>query len=200
MRDIYEERPLLRNGFLLEGTDKDLLDYLLPNTFKHGSCRRVFEFRNELIRSALPLTPDPNGGKGTKDNIGIVVKVACLYENSILDGVEANLTEWNVWCRALGHPEIQRWLCPVLDISMDGRFLTMARCEPIANKDIPDKIPAFLADVHSLNWGWYTDPDTKERRPVMLDYGHVKPVYIEQRYNTYDEANYIDREAKMRTE
>lgn len=191
MNDVYEERPVLRNGHLLEGTSGDLLDYLLPNTFKHGSCRRVYEFRNELIRSGLPVIPDVNGGKGTKLKNGIVVKVACLYENSILEGIEANITEWNVWCRSMGKPEVQKWLCPVLDISSDGRFLTVARCEPIRNNDVPDLVPEFLADVHSLNWGWYTDPDTNERRPVMLDYGHIKPNY------NLDKLRLVSREDKM---
>lgn len=93
---------------------------------------------------------------------GMTRKVfACNINNDFVVKVESdeirshfqNLIEWYVWNRVCGTP-FEKWFAPVHEMAPDGRVLLMHRTQPIADHDLPKKMPAFFTDFKPGNFGW----------------------------------------------
>ena len=92
-----------------------------------------------------------------------VVKV----EDEDDDGNFCNVNEWKTWTTKKHELAVAGWLAPCHQISHGGRFLIQSRTRPVAKKDLPVKIPAFLTDVKAENFGRLDD------RVVCHDYGFI---------------------------
>lgn len=49
---------------------------------------------------------------------------------------------------------VKDWFCPVTWISPNGRILVMKKTRQYENRKKPEKVPKFLWDVKSENFGW----------------------------------------------
>lgn len=49
---------------------------------------------------------------------------------------------------------VKDWFCPVVWLSPNGRILVMKKTQQRNNRKKPEKIPKFLWDVKSNNFGW----------------------------------------------
>lgn len=92
----------------------------------------------------------------------------CRPNSSLVVKVEkehtfCNVREWTTWSD-LESSKWADWLAPCICISNNGKFLLQSRADGILNKTLPDKIPDFLDDTHSANWGVF------EKRLVCFDY------------------------------
>jgi hypothetical protein len=119
----------------------DFANFFLGNVLDEGCYRKVF------LHAVYPKR--------------YVIK----YEKS--DVQFANVTEYMIWNELAATP-IGRCLAPVRAMSPCGIWLIQDRCEPLAKRDAPRKVPSFLADLKVSNWGWLRD------RPVCFDYGNHK--------------------------
>lgn len=90
-----------------------------------------------------------------------VVKVEA-YNNNF-----SNVKEWEIW-RSAEYTSVEKWLAPCYYCSGNGVILIQAMTTPVSKKNLPKKVPAFLAkDLKEENWGWYKD------RVVCHDYGNA---------------------------
>lgn len=79
----------------------------------------------------------------------------------------SNIKEWEIW-QEVENTSLEKWLAPCIHISADGTVMIQRMTNPISKKDLPKKIPAFLAkDLKEENWGWY------QGRAVCHDYGNA---------------------------
>ncbi|QAX96257.1 hypothetical protein [Vibrio phage vB_VmeM-Yong XC32] len=181
----------MRNGDILPEDKEDLLKFLLPHAYPKGTSRKVFDLNGGKFCFSMR---SPLLGEGKEDNYSQpkVVKVACFYESGRFYGISDNIREWDVWSQVRDKPELAKWFCPVADISDCGRYLVMLKCDPIAPEDIPEMIPDFLEDVHDANWGMLTHEGVT--RPVMLDYGHIRPKYIPSDFQLINQQKKAARE------
>lgn len=159
-----------------------LLEYLLPTVLGRGSSRSVYLNKQPVrIESSLPsdITEDDKETIKKLFNCETVVKVAHSYHDSLHYGILSNINEHSLWhhfvSRGDKYKEHRRWLCPVLDISQCGKYLTMVKTEKLKEDEMPVKLPSFLSDTQFGNFGWLTVD--KEKRIVCHDYGDLSGVY-----------------------
>lgn len=82
----------------------------------------------------------------------------------------SNVMEEKFWSDQQHYEPVRKWLCPIEFLSPDGRLLLMRRVEPIrATDELPDKLPAFLADLKPENFGWL------DGNLVCVDYAWTVP-------------------------
>lgn len=74
-----------------------------------------------------------------------------------------NIIEWETWSRVRGTP-FEKWFAPCRWISSNGSVLIMAKTSKPAK--YPDKVPAFMTDLKTDNWGIY------KGKFVCHDYGY----------------------------
>ncbi len=108
-------------------TYQDAFNLLCGDKIGEGTTRTVFECK---------LRPE------------LVVKVE---DGDMRDF--ANVVEAKFWSEYEGSPAIAKWLAPVEFLSPDGRILLQRRADPVREKELPKKIPAFLADTKVGNFG-----------------------------------------------
>lgn len=71
-----------------------------------------------------------------------------------------NMREFLFWDTILYQDDIKKWLCPVKEMSANGRVLIMQKMQPITEKNkhkIPKKIPVWLSDMKWDNYGFIGD-------------------------------------------
>ncbi len=84
---------------------------------------------------------------------------------------QCNVSEYLLWqeikglCGELAW--VKDWFAPVKWISPCGRLLVMERTKPTSSKKKPEKVPKFLWDVKSDNFGWLRG------KYVCHDYGSI---------------------------
>lgn len=77
-----------------------------------------------------------------------------------------NVSEWEAW-EWLRGTKRGNWLAPCLSISPNGLILLQRRVTPMRDSERPKKIPAFLTDIKTDNFGWL------DGRVVCIDYGTI---------------------------
>lgn len=77
-----------------------------------------------------------------------------------------NVSEWELWGWVDKTP-MARWFAPCVDISSSGAILTQRRVTPLREGERPAKLPAYLCDLKTENFGMY------QGRVVCCDYGTV---------------------------
>ena len=120
---------------------QDAFNILCDEKIGAGSCREVY------TSTLLP---------------NIVIKVETEAFRTF-----QNAMEHAFWQDAKDHDEIARWLAPVRHISPEGRILIQDRVMPIAEHDLPRKLPTFLNDIKPANFGRLGE------RIVCCDYGYI---------------------------
>lgn len=82
-----------------------------------------------------------------------------------------NMREMKFWCDHQHLPEVAKWLAPCTYLSPDARVMLQRRVLPILDDELPEKLPAFLADIKPDNFG------RLEGRIVCVDYAiiNLKP-------------------------
>lgn len=84
--------------------------------------------------------------------------------------VFANVMESKFWSDHQFYAKVADWLAPIEFMSPDGRVLLQQRCDPVPDSyELPDKLPAFLADHKRENFGLL------KGRLVCLDYALTIP-------------------------
>ena len=82
----------------------------------------------------------------------------------------ANVLEHKFWSDHQHYKPVASWLAPCEYLSPDGRISLQQRCEPLpSNYKLPDKLPSFLADVKSDNFGLL------KGKLVCMDYAMTIP-------------------------
>lgn len=76
----------------------------------------------------------------------------------------SNIEEWEVW-RTVAHTAHAKWFAPVIQIAGGGSMLLQRRTQPLRPDELPEKIPAYLTDTKSENFGLL------DGRFVCHDYG-----------------------------
>ena len=77
----------------------------------------------------------------------------------------ANVMEDAFWADHQFYRPVSRWLAPCAFLSPDGRILLQKRCDPIVRSThLPEKLPGFLTDVKTDNFG------TLDGKVVCFDY------------------------------
>lgn len=122
---------------------KEAFHLLVGNHIGGGAYRQVFHSRID------PLT---------------VVKIEAD------SGSFANVHEWEVWDQMQYGP-LKKWFAPCLSISPCGAVMIQAATTPASKRDLPKKVPGFLTDLKSENWGWIKDK--LGERIVCHDYGNI---------------------------
>ena len=82
-----------------------------------------------------------------------------------------NMREMKFWCDYQYQPRIAQWLAPCTYLSPDARVMLQRRVMPIMDSELPEMLPAFLADVKADNFG------RLDGRIVCVDYAivHLNP-------------------------
>lgn len=78
-----------------------------------------------------------------------------------------NVIEARMWEEVQYYKPMAKWLAPVVSISPCGKILIQYRAQPLAVKDLPEMVPAFLQDIKRDNWGVFNG------KPVCFDYGSI---------------------------
>lgn len=125
-------------------TRRDIVDLFLGRKIGSGCARDVYECAFDS-RS--------------------VIKVESKYASF------QNVSEWKIW-EALRDTPQARWLAPCIAISATGSVLLMRKTEPLQEKQLPKKMPAWLTDFHMANYGML------DGRVVCHDYGVADSVVI----------------------
>lgn len=93
-----------------------------------------------------------------------VVKLELLNTN-------CNQTEYELWDQIkelkAGLAWVKDWFAPIKWISPNGRVMIMKRTFEKENKELPNKVPAFMSDVKLNNFGWIGN------KFVCHDYGFL---------------------------
>lgn len=97
---------------------------------------------------------------------------ACKLRDDLVVKVEedenrrfANVLEMEFWNDHQFYEPVAKWLAPIIMLSPDGRVLLQKRCNPIPSGfDLPEKMPAFLTDLKTGNFGFF------DGRLVCFDY------------------------------
>lgn len=76
-----------------------------------------------------------------------------------------NIIEQQTWLAVRDDPEFAKWFAPVHHLSTNGKILLMSKVEPIRKSERPKKMPNFLTDFRTSNYGMF------EGRVVCCDYG-----------------------------
>lgn len=123
---------------------KELQSLFLGEQIGEGMSRKVYEYHD-------PLT-------------GAVDRAVVKYEGQLVAGHFQNVAEWEIWEWVRATP-MQKWFAPCYAISPCGLYLIQARVDPLRRKEWPKKLPAFLGDLKTENFGML------EGRVVACDYG-----------------------------
>lgn len=75
-----------------------------------------------------------------------------------------NVMEWQAWNR-VKHTKIAKWFAPCVGISATGAVLIQRRTTIAGMSEYPDKLPSFLTDIKTSNYGML------DGRFVAHDYG-----------------------------
>ena len=79
-----------------------------------------------------------------------------------------NLLEWETWLNVKHRPQaVKKWFAPCLLISKCGRMLIQRRVKRLDPNKLPPKLPHFLADFNTKNFGLIG------QQVVACDYGAV---------------------------
>ena len=81
--------------------------------------------------------------------------------------IKQNFIECCLWEMYHDDPLGRKWLAPVTGYTQDFRAIIMRKTEPITDAEMPEKVPTFLDDVKSQNWGRMDD------KIVCHDYGSL---------------------------
>lgn len=100
-----------------------LIDHLVGDHIGNGVERTVFEFGTDGTK-VLKIEPHPR----------------------------ANVLEFEIW-QEVKETDHNIWFAPVISISPCGCFLVMERTTELEIHEYPEKIPSYMADTHSGNWG-----------------------------------------------
>lgn len=68
-----------------------------------------------------------------------------------------NMKEFMFWNEVGYQKELNKWLCPIKEMSSNGRILIMEKMKPITEKNkhlIPKEIPVWLSDMKWDNYGF----------------------------------------------
>lgn len=63
-----------------------------------------------------------------------------------------NIEEFNTW-NVIEHTKHARWFAPVVAIAGGGSMLLQRRTQPLRRDELPAKLPTFLTDTKSTNFG-----------------------------------------------
>lgn len=80
-----------------------------------------------------------------------------------------NVKEYENW-RQVAFMEVATWFAPCVRLSRCGRFLMQFKTNPIAENELPARVPGCFTDFKAENWGMFKTEST-HRRPVCHDYG-----------------------------
>jgi hypothetical protein len=127
----------LRFKDVSQHTIEDAANFLLGDFIGSGLSRRVYK---------------------CKFNSSLIIKIE--YSNDF----DQNIFEWHIW-NAVKNTPLEKWFAPVEHCSADGKLLAMRRCSAIKKENLPEEIPAIIADIRQCNWGMY------KKHPVCFDYG-----------------------------
>lgn len=96
-------------------------------------------------------------------NPDLVVKIEKTEDGRMF----SNFQEFDLWNEANSqHPEVAKWLAPVISLSTNGLVLVMKRTKPL--KKMPKELPDFFNDIHDGNFGMLNG------RVVCHDYAITK--------------------------
>lgn len=123
---------------------EDAFNMLCGNKLGRGIHRDVFECK---------LRPD------------LVVKV----EYDIDFRYFANVLEMKFWTDHAQYKAVANWLAPCEFLSPDGRLLLQKKVSPVRHNELPEKLPAFLTDTKTNNFG------ILDGRLVCVDYAMTIP-------------------------
>lgn len=77
-----------------------------------------------------------------------------------------NIAEYEFWTHYQDAPA-GKWLAPCTHLSPCGGILLQKRVEPLRDRELPDRLPSFMTDIHRGNFGLF------EKRIVCCDYASV---------------------------
>lgn len=109
----------------------DFFDFFCGAELGEGTSRTVYEFRLDPM---------------------YVIKIQRTEKDKT---AFQNVSEFDTWTNINGHhKELAKFLAPCWNISSCGRVLLMRKTEKIKdNQRMPKKIPEFLSDTKTQNWG-----------------------------------------------
>ncbi len=70
------------------------------------------------------------------------------------EGCFANVREWQHWQDWQHCLSVADWLAPCVNISPNGKFLLQRKTTPLKMDKLPAKLPAFLTDRKTANYGY----------------------------------------------
>lgn len=118
----------------------ELIQFILGDFIGMGVSRAVFTYK-----------PDPK----------YVIKIE-------IANFGANWLEYQNWRNYKDVKDVGKWLCPIYDISENGLYMIQTKAKHIQDiSKLPKKIPIFLGDIKSDNFGWIG------KRLVCLDYAWI---------------------------
>lgn len=134
------------NGHMNEWQSADFWKLIAGDLIGEGVYRRTFECKL-----------DPS----------LVIKV----ETST--GTFCNIQEWTTWDNWSRCLSVADWLAPCVSISPNGLFLLQRKTTPLDLKKLPTRLPAFLTDRKTANYGMLG------KRLVCHDYAFTLATYKE---------------------
>lgn len=103
----------------------ELIDFILGDFLGYGVSRLVFDYN-----------PDPK----------YVIKIDTSTYN-------ANALEFHIW-NDVKETKYAKWFAPIKHMSPCGRILLQRKCKFDHLENYPTKIPEFMSDIKSDNFGW----------------------------------------------
>lgn len=96
----------------------------------------------------------------------LVIKIEHMrsYKN---ERTVCNFQEFENWKSFQYCDKISKWLAPCVSLSPDGRILLQKRAEPARVSELPDKVPKFLTDLKTSNFGFI------DGKLVAVDYSTI---------------------------
>ena len=119
-------RAVSKQPALSKVTALDLQSLMVGKKLGEGIARKVYEF-----------LPDPD----------YVIKIEDRARSF------QNIEEYHFWNDNRYDKSVAKWLAPIHSISPSGTVLLMKRIQPVALKELPDKIPQWLDDVKVEHFG-----------------------------------------------
>lgn len=126
-------------------------------------------------REAFNLLCDELIGRGMSRNVfSSALLPDCVIKVEAGGGRFQNVVEWETWQRVKWTPA-GRWFAECKWISPNGMILVMERTRPAAPAERPERLPAFLTDTKTTNFGMVPST-TRAGKPgpewfVCHDYG-----------------------------
>jgi hypothetical protein len=78
-----------------------------------------------------------------------------------------NVMEWEAWNWVSGDDAYSKWMAECISISPCGVYLVQKRVEPIREDELPKRVPEFLCDLKTENFG------VVDGHLVCRDYGTI---------------------------